>query len=292
MAVTKVANIDVTAREIDFVTRFDRNWEQLMDLMGIMRPIRKTAGTVLKSKTASVTLESGSVAEGAEIPYSTASVEETVYDDITVEKYRKGVTIEAINKYGYDVAVAKTDEAFLFELQDNVTGRFYTYLNTGTLTSAEATFQMALAKAKGNVLNKFKQIKRTVTEVVGFANINDFYTYLGGADITVQTAFGLTYVQNFMGYKTIFLCSDNEIAQGKVIATPVDNIDLYYVDPSDSDFAKAGLEYTVEGETNLIGFHTEGNYGTAVSDSFALMGLTLFAEYLDGIAVVEIDDSF
>ena len=80
--------------------------------------------------------------------------------------------------------------------------------------------------------------------------------------------------------------------EGKVIATPVDNIDLYYVDPSDSDFAKAGLAYTVEGETNLIGFHTEGNYGTAVSDSFALMGLTLFAEYLDGIAVVEIDDSF
>lgn len=292
MAVTKVENIDVTAREIDFVTRFDRNWEQLMDLMGIMRPIRKQAGTVLKSKTASVTLESGSVAEGGEIPYSTATVEETVYDDISVEKYRKGVTIEAINKYGYDVAVAKTDEAFLFELQDNVTTRFYTYLATGTLTSAEATFQMALAKAKGNVINKFKEIKRTVTDIVAFVNVNDFYSYLGSADITVQTAFGLTYVQNFMGYKTIFLCSDNEIASGKVIATPVDNIDLYYVDPSDSDYAKAGLVYTVAGETNLIGFHTEGNYGTAVSDSFALMGLTLFAEYLDGIAVVEIDDNF
>lgn len=292
MAVTKVENIDVTAREIDFVTRFDRNWKQLMDLMGIMRPIRKQAGTVLKSKTASVTLESGSVAEGGEIPYSTATVEETVYDDISVEKYRKGVTIEAINKYGYDVAVAKTDEAFLFELQDNVTTRFYTYLATGTLTSAEATFQMALAKAKGNVINKFKEIKRTVTDIVAFVNVNDFYSYLGSADITVQTAFGLTYVQNFMGYKTIFLCSDNEIASGKVIATPVDNIDLYYVDPSDSDYAKAGLVYTVAGETNLIGFHTEGNYGTAVSDSFALMGLTLFAEYLDGIAVVEIDDNF
>ena len=139
------------------------------------------------------------------------------------------------------------------------------------------------SRVKGNVLNKFKSIKRTVTEVVAFVNINDFYSYLGSADITVQTAFGLTYVQNFMGYRTIFLCSDNEVEQGRVIATPVDNIDLYYVDPSDSDFAKAGLEYTVEGETNLIGFHTEGNYGTAVSDSFALMGLTLFAEYLDDI---------
>ena len=61
---------------------------------------------------------------------------------------------------------------------------------------------------------------------------------------------------------------------------------LYYVDPADSDFARAGLEYRTDGETNLIGFHVNGNYGTAVSESFAILGLTLFAEYLDGISVV------
>ena len=38
------------------------------------------------------------------------------------------------------------------------------------------------------------------------------------------------------------------------------------------------------GETNLIGFHTQGNYNTAVSEAFAIMGLTLFAEYIDAIA--------
>ena len=66
----------------------------------------------------------------------------------------------------------------------------------------------------------------------------------------------------------------------------MENIVLYYVDPSASDFARAGLQYTTDGETNLIGFHVQGNYNTAVSESFALMGMTLFAEYLDGIAVV------
>jgi hypothetical protein len=60
---------------------------------------------------------------------------------------------------------------------------------------------------------------------------------------------------------------------------------LYYVDPNESDFARAGLVYTVSGETNLIGFHTQGNYHTAVSESFAIMGLTLFAEYIDAVAV-------
>ena len=89
-----------------------------------------------------------------------------------------------------------------------------------------------------------------------------------------------------MGFNTVFLLSDSEIPRGKVIATPVDNIVLYYVDPSDSDFARAGLSYTVSGETNLIGFHTQGNYSTAVSEAFAIMGMVLFAEYLDAISVI------
>ena len=138
------------------------------------------------------------------------------------------------------------------------------------------------------MVNKFKQMHRTCTEVVGFANVLDLYDYLGDANITIQSAFGFQYVKDFMGYKVVFLLSDAEIARGRVIATPVENIALYYVDPSDSDFAKAGLVYTTDGETNLIGFHTQGNYNTAVSESFAIMGMTLFAEYLDAIAVIDV----
>ncbi|GAA6521694.1 hypothetical protein K440107A6_15620 [Lawsonibacter asaccharolyticus] len=286
---TKSSDIQSTARVIDFVTRFARNWEHLREILGIMRPIRKEPGAILKSKTASVTLQSGNVGEGEEIPYSKATVIETPYEEMTVEKYAKAVSIEAIKTYGYDVAVGMTDDAFLYELQDNVTRRFYAYLNTGKLASSETTWQRALAMAKGLVINKFKQIHRTVTNVVGFANVLDLYDYLGDANITVQTAFGFQYVQNFMGFSTVFLLSDEEIPRGRVIATPVENIVLYYVDPSTSDFARAGLVYTTDGETNLIGFHVEGNYHTAVSESFAIMGMTLFAEYLDGIAVIDVD---
>lgn len=288
---TKSSDIQSTARVIDFVTRFARNWEHLRETLGIMRPIRKEPGAILKSKTASVTLQGGTVGEGEEIPYSKATVIETPYEEMTVEKYAKAVSIEAIKTYGYDVAVGMTDDAFLYELQDNVTRRFYAYLNTGKLASSETTWQRALAMSKGLVINKFKQIHRTVTNVVGFANVLDLYDYLGDANITVQTAFGFQYVQNFMGFSTVFLLSDEEIPRGRVIATPVENIVLYYVDPSTSDFARAGLVYTTDGETNLIGFHVEGNYHTAVSESFAIMGMTLFAEYLDGIAVIDVDST-
>lgn len=278
-------DIQVRAREIDFVTRFERNWEHLREILGIMRPIKKTPGAVLKSKYAEGTLQDGNVKEGEEIPYSKFTVKEKPYAEMNIEKYAKAVSIEAIKDHGYENAVQMTDDEFLFQLQTNVTERFYDYLKTGTLTFTETTFQMALAMAKGRVENKFKQMHRNVTGVVGFVNILDVYEYIGAAEISIQNQFGFQYMKDFMGFNTIFLLSDSEIPRGQIIATPVENIVLYYVDPNESDFARAGLVYTVSGETNLIGFHTQGNYHTAVSEAFAIMGLTLFAEYIDAIAV-------
>jgi hypothetical protein len=172
------------------------------------------------------------------------------------------------------------------ELQTNVMTAFTNYIQTGALIRAAATFQAALAKAQGEVRNKWKKMKRGITEIVGFCNILDAYEYLGAANITVQTQFGMTYIENFIGYSRLFLSSD--IPSGKIVATPVENLVLYYVNPSDGDFANAGLQFTVDGETPLIGFHVEGNYTTLVSEATALMGMVLFAEYLDGIAVVDI----
>ena len=55
------------------------------------------------------------------------------------------------------------------------------------------------------------------------------------------------------------------------------------------DFAELGLNYTTGNEpTNLIGIHKEGVYGRVSGDTHALMGMELFAEYIDAIAVVTI----
>lgn len=289
--VTTTAQYTTTAREVDFVTRFNDNWDALRTILGIMRPIRKAPGTKLVSYKAEVDggLKGGStVAEGDEIPFTKMKVAPVAYGDIEVSKYAKSVTIESVAKYGAEVAVEKTDDAFLVALQNKILGDFYTFLATGTLALTPKTWQQALAQAKGKVLAKFMGMDKDVTEVVGFANIMDFYDYLGDKEITTQTMFGLTYVQNFLGYNTLFLLPDKYVAAGKVIATPVENIDLYYVDPSDSDFAKLGLNYTVKGETNLIGVHVEGDYSRATGDMYAIMGMKLWAEYLDGIAVATV----
>lgn len=284
---TKVANIDAGIREIDFVTRFERNWQSLADILGIMRPIKKEPGSQLVAYNATVTLENGAVGEGEEIPYSLAEITPVQFADVVLGKYAKAVSIEAVNKYGATTAVQKTDEAFLTELQDKVMTDFYAFLQTGTLTGSYDNLQKAVAMAIGKVKDKFKTMHKNITKVVVFINTLDAYEYLGVAQLTVQNQFGMTYLENFMGADKVFLTSD--IPQGKVIATPSENIDLYYVDPSDPAFAQMGLNYTVSGETNLIGFHVNGNYNTAVGETFALMGMTLWAEYLDGIAVITVE---
>lgn len=283
----------VTAREVDFVTRFNDNWDALRTILGIMRPIRKAPGSQLTSYTADVTLEDGDVGAGEVIPYSKATITQATKDDLTIKKYAKAVPIEDVDKYGAEIAVEKSDDAFLTKLQNVVLGDFYTFLNTGSLTGTAKTWQAALAKAQGEVLNKFAVMAKDVTSVVGFANILDAYDYLGTADITVQTQFGINYVKDFMGYSTLFLLpatvsGNTAIARNTVIATPVENIDLYYADPGDSEFARLGLNYTVQGDTNLIGFHAQGNYSTAVGETYAIMGMKLWAEYLDGIAKITV----
>ena len=285
-------DITIAVRELDFVTRFSKNWDALREILGIMRPIRKTPGTKLTSYTASMksaSLQGGaSVGEGEEIPYTEFQVQPVAYQDIVLEKYAKAVSIEAVDKYGAAVAVQRTDEAFLNELQGNVLDRFYTFLQTGTLvpTDTITTFQMGVAMAIGLVVDKFKKMRRDVSNIVVFVNTLDAYEYLGAANLTVQTAFGLQYVKDFMGAQTMIISS--EIPRNKILATPVDNIILYYIDPGDSDYAQLGLNYTVQGETNLIGFHANGDYSHAVGESFALMGMRLWAEYLDAIANITI----
>lgn len=280
------ADIQTTAREIDFVTRFGRNWEHLRDIMGVSRKIEMLPNTVLKSKYAQGTLQDGKVGEGEEIPYSKYTVKTKNYEKITLEKWAKGTTAEAILEDGYENAVQMTDEEMLNDLTADVAGRFYKYLNTGTLKGTSKTFQEAMAMAKGRVLNKFKTMHRTATDVVAFVNVLDVYEYLGtSAVINEQSEFGFNYIKNFMGYKTVFLLAETEIARGKVIATPADNIVLYYVNPTNSDWARAGFRITTDSNTGIVGVNTRPDYGTFVTVITAVMGMTLFAEYIDGIAV-------
>lgn len=275
----------LTVKEIDFINRFGLNWEALQEIMGIMRPIRKDPGTKLVASKASVELQDGNVAEGDEVPLSQATVVPVYYEDLKLEKFRKRVTAESVAKYGAAIASQKTDDAFLVELQNKVLDRFYAFAQTGTLTGTYDSFQMAVSMSCTLVKDKFKKMRRDFTNIVAFVNTIDVGKYLGKAEITMQTQNGMEYFKNFLGASTVIVSS--EIPEGTVLAIPADNIVLYYIDPGDGDFSEIGLDYTTgNGETNLIGIHKEGVYGRVSGDTHALMGMKLFAEYIDAIANV------
>lgn len=293
MAVTEnttlTTDFTVQAREIDFVTQFDKNWDALREILGVMRPIRKQPGTKLKSYNATITLADGDVAEGDEIPLSKAKVEPVAYADLKFKKYDKRITIEDVDQYGAELAIIRTDEAMRNEIQSNIIDEFYDFAKTGTLTNTASTFQMGVAIAIGSVRDKFKKMRRNASDVVTFVNTMDAYKYLGAADISVQSLSGIDYMKNFMGARSMILSS--EIDEGQIIAIPSNNILMYYADPADSDYKALGLNYTTGiGETNLIGFHAEPVYNRASGDTFAIYGMKLWAEYLDAIAVVSITD--
>ena len=168
--VTISTQFTTSAREVDFVTRFNDNWDALRTILGIMRPIRKAPGTKLVSYKAEVDgdLQGGAtVAEGDEIPFTKMKVSPVTYGDIEVAKYAKSVTIESVAKYGAEVAVEKTDDAFLVALQNKVLGDFYTFLATGSLAlTPEIPFSLAYSKSCAFVIPSKPTVSGAVLSAV------------------------------------------------------------------------------------------------------------------------------
>lgn len=282
-----VKTTDLTAvREIDFVSRFTREIKILRDILGSIRMEKHEPGTKLTAKSASVTLAESPVGEGEEIPYNKVTYEEKEIGTLKFDKQAIGVTMEAISKHGYDSAVQQADDDMLYKLRSKIVTDFMTFAKTGTLEKTVTDFQLALAEAQGQVQKKWEDMDKGYSEIIGFCNVLDAYRYLGVANITTQTDFGMTYIKDFLGFSKLFLTS--KIEEKTVIATPAENIVLYYIDATDSDFSKAGFEFRTDGAENLIGVHVDGNHKTMVSELTTVSGMGLFAEYLDGIAKITI----
>lgn len=287
-----VVSTDLSAvREVDFVSRFTRDIKILRDILGSIRMERRAPGTKMMSKTAVVTLNGSTVAEGVEIPYNKVTYNEVEVGTLTFDKQAIGVTLEAIAAHGYEAAVQMADDDMIYRLESGLVTRFMTFAQTGTLTTDQdiTDFQMALAEAQGQVQKKWEDMDRGYSQIIGFCNVLDAYRYLGVANITVQTQFGLNYLENFLGYSKLFLTS--KLPAGTVIATPAENIVLAYINVADGDFSRAGFEFRTDGESNLIGVHVEGNHKTMTSELTTVTGMGLFAEYLDGIFKVNFTPS-
>ena len=271
-------------REVDFTLQFTESIKKLVEALGVTRKQAKQAGTVLKTYKATGTLEDGEVAEGDTIPLSKYIVEAVTYKEITLKKYRKATSAEAIVDRGYDQAVNMTTDRMLKDAQKTIRTDLFASLADGNGRAHGTTFQSALAQAWGQLQVLFEDDE---IASVFFMNPLDVADYLATASITVQTAFGMSYIENFLGLGTVFL--NSSVPQGQIYATAKDNVVMYYVPVNGADLGEA-FEFTSD-ETGYIGIHELPNYSNMTCEDVVMMGIEFFAEKPDGVVVANIGSS-
>lgn len=265
-------------RDVDFTERFSAGIETLMKMLGVSRKIEKKAGEVLKVYKVTGTLADGTVAEGEVIPLSKYNTTYEPIGEAVLKKWRKVTTAEAISEKGYGQAVNDTNDKMLRHIQQAIRTGFVSFLGTGTGKASGANLQAAIAQSWGQMQIKFED---TAVQAVHFVNPLDIADYLATAQISTQTAFGMSYIENFLGMGTVILASD--VPKGKVYTTAAENIVCYYIPVSSSDMAQA-FDLTAD-STGLVGIHTGADYSNMTAETVAASGVGLFAEKLDGIVV-------
>ena len=268
----------VKAREVEFTYTFGESIKKLMEALGVTRKIPKQAGTVLKAYKATGELLDGAVAEGEIIPLSKYVTEPVTFEEITLKKWRKATTAEAIIEKGYNQAVRMTTDRMLKDVQKGIRKSFFDFVATGTGVATGANFQGTLAQSWGQLQVLFEDDD---IQSVHFMNPLDVADYLATANISLQTVFGMTYVENFLGLGTVFF--NSSVPKGKIYSTAKDNLVLYFVPVNGADLGEA-FDFTSDA-TGLIGIHETPDYDNMTAKDTVVSALVLFAERIDGVVV-------
>ena len=275
----------VKVREVDFVNRFNQfSLTKLIEALGVTRKIPLIEGTTLYVYKTTGTLQDGAVPEGEIIPLSQYERTKEPIGEITINKWRKAVSAEAIKKSGYNEAVNTTDTKMLQDIQTGIRTNFFNFLNSlnGTVVGAD-TLQAVLAKTWGQLQVLFENDS---VEVVHFINPLTIADYLATATITMQTAFGMNYIEDFLGMGTVIM--NSAIPQGHVISTAKENIIMYYLSMN-GEVAQA-FNLTTD-ESGYVGVHASQTDNRVQLEMIALSGIQFLVEYADGVVLGQIDST-
>ena len=271
------ANI-ARVRMIDFNLQFTGSIRKLIEAIGVTRKIAVQEGAALKALKVTGTLQDGAVAEGELIPLSQYQTVEVPVGEVNLGKWRKGTTAEAILKGGYEQAVGMTTDKMVKDVQKTIRTALFAFMATGTGTATGTGLQAALANGWGKLQVLWED---DAVETVYFLNPMDVADYLGTAQVTMQTAFGMNYIENFLGLGTVFL--NSSVPQGKYYATAKENIIMYYVNVATGDIKNA-FQLTTD-NTGYIGIREYADEDHARVMDLVMSGITFFPERLDGIVV-------
>lgn len=263
------------AISIDLIENLSTNIRALQEILGVVDFIPVSVGTQIKRYTETVGTLNKQTTEGDIIPLT--KVEQDEADPIVVDfdLYRKMTTAQAIQKSGRQRAIYDTDRAVISEIRKAVKSNFFTYLADGTGTASGDTLQAALANAWGEMEVFF--VDYDVTPIY-FLNPKDVAAYLGTAQITMQNAFGFTYVEAFLGLGDAIFSP--EVPEGTFYATAKENLRGALV-PANGE---VGQEFDLTSdETGLVGITHGRVLDRGSIETLLLCGVLFFAENVAGV---------
>lgn len=279
----------VAALDQEFIANFRGEYDRFAEILGLFPVEVVPAGTALYTYTITGALDETDTGddgtsgkgyvEGDFIKRSKYVLDKNSWGATEFAPYAKQTTAQAILKGGFTNAVLRTDRKMLQQLRAAILSDFFTALNTaGTGTATGVGLQAALAMADAKLGNTVETNGDEAGALVHFVNREDAAEYLGKAPVTMQTAFGLTYLESFLGVENVILT--NKVAKGGLIVTPVENIHIYGMDFS--ALGEAGLSYESE-DLGLVGVHHASDYDYASAETYVVRGATFLPEITDYI---------
>lgn len=275
-------DVFVKAQSIDLVEMYGKKIQSLFDMLGVHRKYSMPIGGYVQTYKSEVDLKDGKKVEpGDVIPLSKVSIKEGPKYELEWSKHRKAVPAEDIQTYGFDQAIALTDEKLLRELQRELRNDLFAHLEKGTGEAEGADLQAAVAQGWGNVQTVFED---DAAQTIVFINPLDAADYLAGAEISIQTAFGMQYVENFMNTQVAVFSP--QVEKGTIYATEADNLCFAYAQVNGGELGKA-FDFTTD-DTGVIGVMKDVNAQRLTAETITLSAVTLYAERLDGVFKVTI----
>ena len=271
-------------KSIDFVNKFSKNINELLQLLGVTRRETLTSDLKIKTYKWSVDLDSTNPAEGETIPLS--KVTRVLDKEYTVAwfKKRRVTTAEAIARHGAARAITESDKRIMREIQNGIKNDFFTFLKIKPTKVKGVGLQKALAQswAKIATFNEFEG-----SPIVSFVSSLDVANYLGdtavGAD--ASNVFGFTLLKNFLGMQNVIVMPS--VPAGKVYTTADENLVFAALDVNGGDLGGLFADYT--DETGLIAATRGREISNLTYESVFFGANVLFAEIPEGVVEATIE---
>lgn len=265
------------AISIDFTSRITENIQTLQTILGITSMKPMNAGSLIKMYKYKTIQLAQQVAEGEVIPLTKVERILAKTIELPLGKHRRQTTAEAIQKNGRARAINEADNKLVAEVRRTVKTDFFSAIGSGLgHAAAGTTLQAALAHVWGAMQAYYDDMDVTP---VYFVSSEDVADYLANATITVQTAFGFSYIENFLGLGLTIV--HPKLTKGTVIGTAKENLNGAYVPATGGDLAEA-FQLTAD-SSGLVGMTHQANSNNASIDTLLFCSVVFYPELLDGV---------